>query len=98
MQQRDTIRFVVDSLRARRGRAVLTSLGIAIGVAAVVLLTSIGSGVKQFVLNEFTQFGTNIVGVQPGRSQTFGGSPGALASTRPITLEDALALERVPNA
>jgi putative ABC transport system permease protein len=97
MQQRDTIRFVVDSLRARRGRAVLTALGIAIGVAAVVLLTSIGSGVQQFVLKEFTQFGTNIIAVQPGRSQTFGGSPGAIASTRAITLEDALALERVPN-
>jgi putative ABC transport system permease protein len=97
MQQGDAVGFVVDALRARRSRAMLTALGIAIGVAAVVLLTSIGSGVQRFVLNEFTQFGTNIIGIQPGKSQTFGGSPGALASTRPLTIEDAMALGRVPN-
>ncbi|MDW8259313.1 MAG: ABC transporter permease, partial [Gammaproteobacteria bacterium] len=66
--------FVLGALRARRSRAALTALGIGIGVAAVVLLTSMGSGLQLFVLREFTQFGTNIVAVQPGKSQTFGGS------------------------
>lgn len=93
----DAGRFVLDALRARRGRAVLTALGITVGVAAVVLLTSLGTGLKLFVLQEFTQFGTNIIGIQPGKSQTFGGSPGALASTRPLTIDDALALARAPH-
>ncbi|MES9938197.1 MAG: ABC transporter permease, partial [Sedimenticola sp.] len=36
-------------------RSFLTALGIAVGIAAVVLLTSIGEGVHKFVLGEFTQ-------------------------------------------
>ena len=42
-------------------RSFLTGLGIAIGIAAVILLTSIGEGLHQFVLAEFSQFGTNII-------------------------------------
>ncbi len=96
MLQQDFIAFTYSSIRARRSRALLTALGIGIGVAAVVLLTSIGAGVQQFVLRQFTQFGTNIVTVQPGKSQTFGANPGQLASMRPLTIEDALALKRIP--
>jgi putative ABC transport system permease protein len=75
---------------------VLTSLGIAIGVAAVVLLTSIGAGLRDYMVAEFTQFGTNIVGVNPGKAQTFGMPSGVLKTIRPLSLSDALALERVP--
>jgi len=57
-------------------RALLTALGIAVGVAAVVLLTSIGEGVRRFVVAEFTQFGTNIINITPGTTQTMGGSIG----------------------
>jgi putative ABC transport system permease protein len=78
-------------------RAALTALGIGIGVTAVVLLTSIGAGVHRFVLGEFTQFGTNIVSVAPGRTQTFGGSIGAFGNVRPLTVEDAQALQRTPQ-
>ena len=57
---------------AQRSRSLLTALGIAVGIAAVVLLTSIGEGVHRFVLQEFSQFGTNIIGVTPGKTETFG--------------------------
>jgi putative ABC transport system permease protein len=77
-------------------RALLTALGIAVGVAAVVLLTSIGEGVRQFVVAEFTQFGTNIVNVTPGTTQTMGGSIGVFGTVRPLTIDDAEALRRVP--
>ena len=79
-------------------RALLTALGIAVGVAAVVLLTSIGEGVRRFVLAEFTQFGTNIVSVTPGTAQTMGGSIGVFGTVRPLTIDDAEALRRVPYA
>lgn len=98
MLQQDFIGFTYSAIRARRSRAVLTALGIAIGVAAVVLLTSIGSGVQQYVLQQFTQFGTNIISVQPGKSKTFGANPGQFASLRPLTIDDALALRRLPQA
>jgi len=48
-------------------RSFLTALGIAIGVAAVVLLTSIGDGMHRFVLAEFSQFGTNLIAINPGK-------------------------------
>jgi putative ABC transport system permease protein len=96
MRFADLIRLTTGSVRAHRLRATLTSLGIGIGVAAVVLLTSIGEGVHRFVVSEFTQFGTNIVSVAPGRTQTMGGAIGAFGNVRPLTVEDAQALARAP--
>lgn len=93
----DLIHLTTSSVRSQRLRATLTVLGIGIGVAAVVLLTSIGEGIHRFVLSEFTQFGTNIVSVTPGKTQTFGGSVGALGNVRPLTIEDAEALGRTSN-
>jgi len=77
-------------------RSGLTALGIAIGVAAVVLLTSIGAGLQQYMLAEFAQFGTNIISVNPGRSTTFGAPAGVFNTVRPLTIDDAEALNRVP--
>jgi putative ABC transport system permease protein len=86
------------SLLAHRLRSGLTALGIAVGIASVVLLTSIGEGIHRFVLEEFAQFGTNLVSVNPGREQTLGTSAGMISTTRPITMGDAEALRRVPQA
>jgi putative ABC transport system permease protein len=95
---RDFLGLTGRSLTAHRMRTVLTALGIAIGIAAVVLLTSIGEGVHQFVLSEFTQFGTNIVGINPGRTTTHGASPGVFGTVRPLSIDDAGALGRLPFA
>ncbi|MEQ1581097.1 MAG: ABC transporter permease [Steroidobacteraceae bacterium] len=96
MRTADLLRLTASSVTSHRLRAGLTALGIAIGVTAVVLLTSIGEGVHRFVLSEFTQFGTNIITVTPGKTQTFGGSLGALNSVRPLTVDDVEALSRAP--
>jgi putative ABC transport system permease protein len=96
MRTADLVKFTGGSVIAHRMRALLTALGIAVGVAAVVLLTSIGEGVRQFVVAEFTQFGTNIVGITPGTTQTMGGSIGVFGTVRPLTIDDAEALRRVP--
>ena len=71
--------------------------GIAVGVAAVILLTSIGEGIHQFVLSEFTQFGTNVVGITPGTKGVRGGPPGIPSTARQLTLDDADALKRIPG-
>ncbi|HXV75398.1 MAG TPA: ABC transporter permease [Candidatus Polarisedimenticolaceae bacterium] len=82
---------------AHRLRSSLTTLGISIGVAAVILLTSIGEGTRRFVLDEFAQFGTNIIAINPGNTKT-SGAPGALAGTvRKLTLADAEAVARIPG-
>ena len=92
----DFVRFTYASLRAHRLRTGLTALGIAVGIAAVILLTSIGEGLHRFVIAEFTQFGTNIITVAPGRTQTHGASLGAVNTVRPLSIDDAIALRRAP--
>lgn len=98
MRSRDFLTLTSSSLVARRARSFLTALGIAVGIAAVVLLTSLGEGLQQFVLSQFTQFGTTIVAINPGKATTAGTSMGVFGSERPLTIEDAVALERLPFA
>ena len=98
MRTGDFLRLTGTSLIAHRMRSFLTALGIAVGIAAVVLLTSIGEGVHRFVLAEFTQFGTTLVGINPGKATTAGTSMGAFGTERPLTIEDAEALKRLPFA
>ena len=97
MRIADAAGFTFFSLASHRLRTFLTALGIAIGIAAVILLTSIGEGLHRFVIAEFTQFGTNIISVTPGRIQTRGLSLGAVNTIRPLSVDDALALRRAPH-
>lgn len=97
MLLRDFLHLTSSSLIAHRMRSFLTLLGIAIGITAVVLLTSIGEGIHKFVLAEFTQFGTNLIAINPGRTTTHGTSMGVFGTERPLTIEDAEALKRLPN-
>ncbi len=93
----DSIHLALRALTAHRLRSFLTLLGIGVGIAAVILLTSIGEGIHRFVLAEFTQFGTNVIGINPGKTKTTGLQPtGIPSSVRPLTLEDARALSRLP--
>jgi putative ABC transport system permease protein len=92
----DLVKLTTSSFVYSRLRSFLTGLGIAIGITAVILLTSIGEGLHQFVLAEFSQFGTNIVTIQPGKTQVQGGNVGVLGSVRQLTLDDADALRHLP--
>jgi len=97
MNTTEFIKLTTGSIFAHRMRSFLTALGISIGIAAVVLLTSIGEGLHQYVMSEFSQFGTNIIKVQPGTTQTHGGNVAALSSFRPLSLDDARVLEKIPG-
>jgi putative ABC transport system permease protein len=92
----DLFRFTFASASSHRLRSGLTALGIGIGVTAVVLLTSIGEGLEQYLMGEFSQFGTNIISVTPGKATTFGASAATFNTTRPLSLGDVEALNRVP--
>ncbi len=93
----DISRLAAGAVIAHRSRSLLTSLGIAVGIAAVVLLTSIGEGVHRFVLQEFSQFGTNIIAVTPGKTETFGISGAQISNVRPLSLDDSAALGRLEH-
>jgi putative ABC transport system permease protein len=94
---RDIIKLSLSSLVDQRLRSFLTILGIAVGIASVVLLTSIGEGVHRFTLAEFTQFGTNLIGINPGKSTTLGTSGAVINNIRPLSIADEEALRRIPG-
>jgi putative ABC transport system permease protein len=93
----DAIHLALRALTAHRLRSFLTLLGIAVGIAAVILLTSIGEGVHRFVLAEFTQFGTNVIEIAPGKTAASGGPGGLQTTVRLLTLDDVRALEKAPE-
>lgn len=95
MRLRDFVHLTFGSLGSHRLRTVLAALGIAVGIAAVILLTSIGEGLRTFVLGEFSQFGSNLLIVQPGRVTTAGSSIGIFGTVRPLTIDDAVAVRQV---
>jgi len=97
MTAHDFAKLTLSSIVDNRTRTFLTTLGIAIGIAAVVLLTSIGEGINRFVITQFTQFGTTLIQIQPGKTTTMGGSVGAINTVRPLSIDDSLALARLPN-
>ncbi len=95
MYLRDFIQLTVNGVRSQRLRSFLTALGIAVGIGSVVLLTSLGEGLHRFMLAEFTQFGTNLITINPGRVTTHGISGGLISNVRPLTIEDGEALTRI---
>jgi putative ABC transport system permease protein len=97
MLLRDSLHLALGSIIHHRLRSFLTALGITVGITAVVLLTAIGEGIHRFVLAEFTQFGTHIVGITPGKTTTAGISGAIIGNVRPLTLDDAQALRRLPH-
>lgn len=95
MKAEDLIRFCFRSLSGYPLRTGLMLLAMAIGVAAVVMLTSLGEGARRYVTQQFSNLGTHLLIVIPGRSETVGGPPPLLGETpRDLTLTDALALQR----
>jgi putative ABC transport system permease protein len=97
MGWRGLLAFAWGALRAHPLRTGLSALGVAVGVLAVTALTSLGEGTRLFILSQFTQFGTNLVAVNPGKVKTFG-LPGVFGGgTQKLTLEDAQALRRLPG-
>jgi putative ABC transport system permease protein len=94
----DTARFAFESLRGHRLRTSLTLLGMGIGVGAVILLTTLGEGARQYVAGEFLALGSNLIIVLPGKTETTGSAPILGGTPRDLTLLDAEAVvRRVPR-
>ena len=94
----DLLRLALRALSMHRLRTLLTALGTGIGVAAVILLTSIGEGMYEFMETEATRFGTHFLVITPGKTVTIGGPPGLNTNTvRPLTLDDALAIGQLSS-
>ena len=96
MKFKDLFLFSTFSIISQKMRSFLTSLGIAIGVICVIFLTGLGQGLQSYIVSQFTQFGSNIIGISPGKTETMGMPLGVFGTVKPLTFEDAKALERLP--
>jgi len=96
MKFQDLFVFSSYSVISQKMRSFLTSLGIAIGVVCVIFLTGLGQGLQTYIVSQFTQFGSNIIGISPGKTETMGMPLGVFGTVKPLTFEDAKALERLP--
>ncbi len=94
MTVRDLVAFSAGALRGHRLRTGLSLLGVAIGVASVVLLTSLGEGARRYVTGEFVSLGSNLLIVFPGKTETTGMSPFLTGAPHDLTLDDAEAIVR----
>ncbi|MDH5258164.1 MAG: ABC transporter permease [Gammaproteobacteria bacterium] len=92
----DGLQFTWRTLSYARLRTALMLLAMAVGVASVIVLTALGEGARNYVSDQFSSMGTNLLIVIPGRTETTGGSPSTFVgeTTRELTLDDAVALRR----
>ncbi len=92
----DIARFAWRALKGYPARTLLMLLAMAIGVAAVIMLTALGEGARRYVTGEFASLGTNLIIVLPGYSETTGLNPTTLMGETPrdLTLNDAQSLLR----
>ncbi len=99
MKLQDTLLFSFKTITSYPARSFLIMLAMALGVAAVIILTALGDGARRYVVNQFSSIGTNLVAVLPGRAETAGSFPGAVMGQTPrdLTLEDARWVGRLPQ-
>jgi putative ABC transport system permease protein len=89
MNLSESLRISLRALGANKMRAVLTMLGIIIGVGAVIALMSVGEGVESFVTGQFQGLGSNLVFVVPGALED---NPDRKPRPANLTYEDAQAI------
>jgi putative ABC transport system permease protein len=87
---KEIVAVALGAIRANALRSFLTTLGIIIGVGAVIAMVALGEGAQQSVQEGIQRMGTNVLTVRPGQSM-FGGV--SRESTTRLTVEDAAALQ-----
>ncbi|MDA8156780.1 MAG: ABC transporter permease [Actinomycetota bacterium] len=83
-----------DSLVSNRLRSTLTVLGIIIGVAAVILLVSLGEGARAYIKRQLGDLGSNILIVVPGKTAKEGGMQMGTSTVRKLRMSDAALIEK----
>jgi putative ABC transport system permease protein len=92
MSLTDLVGFAGGALVGHRLRTILSVLGMAVGIAAVVALTALGEGARLYVIREFSAMGSNLLIVLPGKVETTGAMPFG-GVTHDLTLEDFRMME-----
>lgn len=92
-----TVQIAIRSLRANKIRSALTTLGIIIGVAAVIAMLAVGSGASIQISSQIATMGSNILIVLPGAT-TVGGIRAGTGSQSSLTVDDAEAIKKECSA
>lgn len=92
------IKLALNALRTNKVRSLLTMLGIIIGVSSVILLVSIGTGLQNYVTEQFASLGSNTIMVMAGDVDMSQGPRGAMMSVSKFELSDASDLESGSDA
>ena len=87
----------LSGLAANPFRTALAALGIVIGVAAVVALTSLGNGVQKSISGQINDLGSNLITVSPGSGNGGGGGPFGASTTSTLTPEDTRSAAALPS-
>lgn len=82
------------SIAQNKVRAILTTLGVIIGVMSVILLIALGESAQAYVEREFAVMGSNVIIVTPGKQETTGMFPITAGSHRKLTYDMARAVKR----
>src|SRR3990167_4621480 len=91
-------RSAVDDFSRNKLRTLLTSLGILIGVFAVVVLIALGLGLKKYISDQFESMGKNTLFLVPGRILSGGGFSGSASSfTGRFDNRDLEVLKKINN-
>lgn len=90
---KESIAIAFTSLLSNKMRTILTMLGIIIGVGAVIVMVSIGMGVRQNITNSIASLGSNMLIVTPV-SANKGGVRSAAGSSQKLKLDDAEAIKK----
>ena len=94
----DHWRFSYPVFSRHPSRTLLLISALAIGVAAVIILTSMGEGARRFIDREFTSLGSQMLIILPGKKETTGGAPPMYGtSPRDLTIEDAKAIANIAS-
>ena len=94
----ESISIAARALGANKLRAILTMLGIIIGVGAVIALMSVGNGVQDYIAGQFSGLGSNLLFVFPGSSKEPRSFMLGATGTSTLTEGDALALSEPQRA
>ncbi|MCK4951264.1 MAG: ABC transporter permease, partial [Gammaproteobacteria bacterium] len=90
------IQLALQALWRNRTRAMLTALGVIIGVASVIAMVSVGAGAQKRIAAQLASMGTNSLVVRPG-SVTRGGVRTGAGTTNTLTRADAEAIRDLPG-
>lgn len=93
MRRGDLTKTSIASILRNTSRSILTILGIVIGIAAVILMLSIGQGAERYILNQVSDLGSDLIFVEPASGQTPNGPPDPFIE-QSLTLDDVDALRK----